>query len=310
MSLVPNSVTRKVHRQILITKKQSPHIFFITGMLGAITSTVLACRATLKLSETLDEIQNDIQNVKILSHSNEEVIDMESMEPGVTVQEIVRSEYPDEQYAKDLVYVYAKASVRLTKLYGPSIIIGAASIGLLTSSHVQLARRNQALIAAYGMLQQAFNEYRERVQEEIGEERERDLYLGMHDETVTNELGKKEKVKVLNPNRYSMYAKVFCETNENWQKDPEYNRIFIQIQQNYWDQRLRARGHVFLNEVYDSLGFPHTKAGAVVGWLISPESDCFIDFGIYEAFAADFVNGYERSIVLDFNVDGVIYDQI
>ena len=64
------------------------------------------------------------------------------------------------------------------------------------------------------------------------------------------------------------------------------------------------------------LGFRLTKAGAVVGWIYDPREpmgDNFVDFGMFEVCrekAVDFVNGYERSFILDFNVVGDITDAL
>ena len=121
----------------------------------------------------------------------------------------------------------------------------------------------------------------------------------------------KKQVLVDDPNGLSVYARFFDEGCEQWSKNPEYNLMFLRSQQNYYNDMLKSRGHVFLNEVYDALGIPRTQAGAVVGWMISDNGDNFIDFGVFDGDrprARDFVNGYERSILLDFNVDGVIYD--
>jgi Tfp pilus assembly major pilin PilA len=270
-------------------KKDSPHIFFVAGVVGSLTSTVLACRATLKLSQNLDKIKQDVDNLHALRED-------------VT--------YPHEQYQKDLAIVYGRAALDISKLYGPSVVLGVASVVALTGSHVQMTRRNSALMAAYATIQQAYSEYRSRVREALGEERELDIYHGAENETVKGEDGKNQVVKVIDPNKMSVYAKCFDESCPSWEKDPELNRLYIQCQQNYANNLLQARGHVFLNEVYDMLGIDRTKAGAVVGWVIGSEGDNYVDFGIYEAFNARFVNGWERSIWLDFNVDGVIYDKI
>jgi Family of unknown function (DUF6353) len=283
------SVRWDFSRSMLILKKQSPHIFFTMGVLGTGASTVMACRATLKLSETLDQIQGDVKNVKDLrhlAHSQQEA-------------------YSNDQYAKDLTYVYGKGTVNLAKLYGPSVLVGVASISLLTGSHVQLTRRNSALMAAYAAVQKAYDDYRDRVRDELGNERELDLH---HAATV--EIVDKEEIRRVDPNKFSPYAKFFDEYCESWEKNPEYNRIFVQCQQNYANNILHARGHLFLNEVYDMLGIPRTKAGAVVGWTVGKDGDNYVDFGMYEARSQNFINGTERSILLDFNVDGVIYDKL
>ena len=114
----------------------------------------------------------------------------------------------------------------------------------------------------------------------------------------------------------SDYAKFFDVGNDNWQKDAEHNLWYLKQQQNWANDKLRSQGYLFLNDVYDLLGIPRTKAGQIVGWLYRPEDpsrDSYVDFGIYDytkEVNRDFVNGYERTILLDFNVDGPIYDLI
>ena len=296
-----SSLMRKINRQILVAKKQSPHIFFGLGVLGTITSTVLACRATLKLSDTLDDIQHEIDGVKELRHSDES-------ESLTVVKE--QSRYPIEEWRKDTAYVYTKAGVRLVRLYGPSIVIGVVSIGMLTGSHVQLSRRNAGLMAAYAALQKAYDEYRVRVQEELGVDREHDIHYAMKSELVANEDGTMTKKFVRDPNQPSEYVKFFDEFSSNWKRDPELNRLFLLCQQNCANTLLNSRGHLFLNEVYDMLDVGRTSAGAVVGWVIGDEGDNHVDFGIFDPENSRFVNGWEQSILLDFNVDGVIWDKI
>ena len=274
-------VTRSIGRKILELRKESPHIFFVGGIIGSVTGTILACRATLKLSDTLGEIEEDVNGVKLLK------------------------EHDNPEWQKDMVYVYVKSGLKITKLYGPAVVVSVASLAALTGSHIQLTRRNAALMAAYGVLQQAYDDYRERVRQELGEEKEKELYLGIREETHGKEI-----VKVVDPNKWSPYARFFDEGSQYWRKDSEMNFLYVRCQQQYANDLLRARGHVFLNEVYDMLGIDRCKAGAVVGWVIGKEGDNYVSFGIYEAYQAQFISGWERSILLDFNVDGVIYDKI
>ena len=115
---------------------------------------------------------------------------------------------------------------------------------------------------------------------------------------------------------YSDYAKFFDEGCREWDKDPEYNLTFLKCQENYANDLLKSKGHLFLNEVYDMLGIPRTKAGQIVGWIYDEENpigDNYVDFGIYDVYKEanrNFVNGYERNILLDFNVDGDILSKI
>lgn len=283
--IIPASITSKVFRQILIAQKHSPRLLFVGGLVGSVASTVLACKATLGLHQVLDDLEYEVRGVKT---------DLNNA----------------EGYRRDLAYVYAKGAYNITKLYAPAVGLGVVSVSALTGSHVVLTRRNTAVTAAYAATQKAFDEYRLRVKDALGEEKERDIRHSITLQETVDEKGKKVKVNVADPTTWSMYAVFFDEYSRNWQKNPELNRVYIQAQQEYANHLLHARGHVFLNEVYDMLGVPRRKAGQVVGWALGNGGDNFIDFGIFEARNADFVNGWERSILLDFNVDGMIHDLI
>lgn len=298
MKLISYASTRQIGRAILVAKKNSPHLFFAGGLIGSVTSTILACRATLKLEPVVDEIKKELETAK----SNKEIADANDGS-GII-------EYSDRQYAHDVTRVYARGAKELIKLYGPSMALNVASVGALTGSHLQLTRRNSALTATAAAISKAYDDYRERVREELGAEKELDIHRALSKEEVTID-GKKTIVDVADPSRWSPYARFFDEACPNWQKDSELNRIFIQCQQNYANHLLHARGHVFLNEVYDSLGMERSRAGAVVGWVLNGDtSDNYIDFGMFDAYNAPFVNNMERSVILDFNVDGVIFDKI
>lgn len=290
MKLIPQKLTQKVGRQLLTMQKNAPRTFFIAGIVGIIGSTVLACRATLKLNETLDDMSQKVDTAKEVRKSS----------PGT---------YLESNFNKDMAVVYTRGTISLVKLYAPAIILGGASIAALTGSHVALSRRNAGLTAAYSAVAASFEAYRDRVRQEVGDEKELEFHHAILLEKMAVD-GKTEIVRRADPNRWSPYAKFFDEYNVNWKKNSEHNRLFVQCQQNYANHLLQARGHVFLNEVYDMLGIDRSSAGQVVGWIIGQEGDNYIDFGMFEAANSQFVNGWERSVILDFNVDGVIYDKI
>lgn len=296
MNLFSFGSTRQVARTILILKKNSPHLFFAGGLLGSVTSTILACRATLKLEPTLDEMRTDIKEVKDRKDN--------------PMTSLGGREYTERDYIHDLTYVYGKSIKRIIKLYGPSAALGVASAGALTGSHVQLTRRNSALTATAAALSKAYDDYRERVREQVGEEEELKLHRAITEQKVDVD-GKKELVPVVDGMKLSPYARLFDSVSPNWQKDAELNRIFILHNQEWANHRLQARGHVFLNEVYDDLGLERTPAGAVTGWVLNGEtSDNYIDFGLHEAWNGKFMAGEDRTAWLDFNVDGIVYDKI
>lgn len=280
MKIIPAGLIRTVSRKGLIARKNAPTGLFVAGIAGTVLSTVLACRATLKLEDHLDDFKADLENVERI--------------------------HPDDTRGKALAKTYTVHTVRIVKLYAPSVLVGSASIAALAGSHVTLQRRNAALTAAYSLLNASYENYRERIKKELGEEKELDIYHAATTEQVAID-GKMQDLKRVNPGEWSPYARIFDEYNPNWQKEAQYNKMFISSFQNYFNHLLKARGHVFLNEVYDALGFKRTTAGQVVGWLSEGNGDCFIDFGLYEAASTLFMSGFERSMVLDFNVDGPIY---
>lgn len=288
MKFIPQSVSRSVGTKVLQAKHKSPHVFFAAGVAGVVGATFLACKATLKLEETIDDITEEIKDVK---------------------QKPVRSGYSASDHNKDMMYVYGKGAVKLGRLYGPAVGLGAISIASLTGAHVQLARRNAALTAALAGLTKTYNEYRARVIEEIGAEREKDIYMDVRNEEFEDEKGKKKVERVVGPNGFSPYARMFDEANANFLKNAEMNRIWLQVQQQYCNDLLHSRGYIFLNEVYDQIGMEKSKAGQIVGWMLDDDGDGYVDFGLHEAAAAGFTAGYEPRVILDFNVDGNIYEK-
>lgn len=303
-----NSVSYNAHRIGFKIKKASPEIMVVAGVVGVVTSTVMACKATTKVNDILEETRKQVDDV----HN---VLDSDV---------ITEEEYNNDDAKKDLAIIYTQAGVKLIKLYAPSVIVGALSITGILASHKILKKRNVALTAAYATIDRSFKEYRGRVVERFGKELDRELRYNIkaqeiEEKTVDkdgNETIEKKTISVVDPNMYSDYARIFDNGSMGWTKDPEYNLMFLKLQQNQANDRLRAQGYLFLNDVYDMLGIPRTKAGQIVGWVYdeeNPVGDNFVDFGIYDIYnekACDFVNGRERSIVLDFNVDGNILDMI
>lgn len=300
-------LTRTLNRTGLKIKKHSPEILLATGTVGVVASTVMACKATLKVEEIVDEAKEKIDTIHQVSS-----------DPAMT------EKYSEEDSKKDLAIVYTQTAVKFIKLYGPSVTIGVASLACMIGSNHILNKRNAALAAAYAAVDKSFKEYRGRVIERFGKQMDRELRYNIKaqeiEETTVDANGKetitKKTVDVMDPNSYSQYAIVFDDSNEGWDPDPERSKYFLIQQQNWANERLKSRGHLFLNEVYDMLGAKRTKAGAQVGWVYDEkncEGDNFVDFGIFDTNspkARDFVNGIEKVIVLDFNVDGYILDMI
>lgn len=305
MKFNTNNLTRGLSRLGLKLKKHSPEILMVTGTIGVVTSAVMACKATLKVNDILEETKQDIEKIN-----------------GVLENEEYADKYSEEDSKKDLVIVYAQTGIKLAKLYAPSVILGTLSLGAMITSNNILRKRNVALAAAYTVLDKGFKDYRKNVVERFGEKIDKELKHNIKAktfETVTvDETGKEKKTKeeVDICDEISDFARFFDEGSRYFTKDPEYNLMFLKNQERYANDKLKAKGYLFLNDVYRMLDIPETKAGQIVGWIYDekcPNGDNYVDFGIYNTNrekSRDFVNGYEKVILLDFNVDGNILEHI
>lgn len=302
---IPSNLVRSFNKIGFKFKKHSPEILMVAGVIGTVASAVMACKATTKLSTIVDDAKKDIEQV----HT-------------VMEDESYADKYTEKDGKKDLTILYAQTGLKIVKLYAPSVILGALSLGGILASNNILRKRNVALAAAYATIDNSFKDYRKRVVERFGSEVDKQLKYNIKakeiEETVIDENGEEKKVTTtvddIDRNICSDYARFFDEASPYWEKDSEYNLMFLRQQENYANDLLKAKGYLFLNDVYKMLGIEETKAGQIVGWIYDPEhpiGDNYVDFGIYDGTNKSkraFVNGWERNILLDFNVDGNIWD--
>lgn len=294
MNFRSDGLMKLVGGRSLTLQANSPKILLGLGLVGFGATVVAASVATLKVEEVIEKGQSDLKKVNDQPESED---------------------YTEKDRSKDKAIIYTRTAMGIVKLYAPAILFGSASVLALTKSYTIQSQRLTALTAAYHVIDQAFNQYRERVVDRYGEDVDREMRYGMEKVTIIDdETGKKTTVKRVSNEDPSMYARFFDPKSRNWSKDVESNYVFIRAQQRYLNNLLIARGHLFLNEVYDALDIPRSSAGAVVGWIHAPGNpgDNYVDFGLFREDGAvrDFMNGYEGSILLDFNVDGPIFEKI
>lgn len=287
------NISRSLHRTGLKIRKYSPEIFIVVGVVGTVTSAVMACKATTKLNPILDKAKTEIDAVH------------KDMDNNKT------------DGRKELTAVYTHTGIELAKLYAPSVALGALSLGAIVASNNILRGRYVASVAAYTAVDKSFKKYRNNVVERFGKELDYELRHGIKstevEERVVDENGNETIVKktVKTPAQigHDEFSKIFDELNPFWEKSSEYNLTFLMQQQRAANKMLEQQGFLFLNEVYKMLGFYQTKAGQEVGWVYDKNVINKIDFGIHDPHDVNksaFVNGHDRSIVLDFNPDGNI----
>lgn len=294
---IPAKITRAAGRAALRYDKNQPKILFVTGVVGVVGATVLACRATLKIEDVLIEHQKTMLDIKTVQHE----------------------EYTEQDRQRDKLVLYTQTVVKITKLYGPSIIIGSVAIAALTRSHNLLQNRNTALSAAYAGLEATFGNYRERVRKEVGDEQEEEFYRDAQVKRTMVE-GKRVKSKY-GGGAGSPYVELYsADTSHNFHiGSHEANIMTLRQRENYLNDRLRMRGHLFLNEALEELGLDPTEAGAVVGWLYKPDDpnhngQSFVSLGCWGDRDRDSINplmmNNDDGIFVDFNVDGEIYRRL
>ena len=300
--------------------RNGPTIGLVVGLASLGYTVYSACKATMRLEETMALHCNEIQKVKDTYNDREEVIAM-----GLT----------EKDRRHDIFVVYTRTVIDLAKLYGPSIIAGGIGITSIICAHNTQNRRIQSLAAAYSALQGVFDRYRRVVRARYGEQAD---FYGMNgmiadtDDTVTikNEDGTEEERQVYKIDTNTVFDGYSCifdaTTGEFERHDPDYNIAYLIARQSEANSMLDMRGHLFLNEVYDLIYGPgesyydpetgekkerRTLAGQYVGWIKDGNGDGKVNFRIKVLHAEPFDDGkpFEAPpILIDPNVDGVIMD--
>lgn len=295
-------VTAAIGKAALRVRKYSPEILIVAGTTSVVAGVVLSCKATLKAEAILDEHAEKMEEIKKVVEEHPDV-------------------YSENDKRTDTVVVYTHTVGKFIKLYAPGVGFTMLGIGCFLSAYGIMRKRNIALMAAYKALETAFSDYRKKVIEEFGEWKDQEYRYGAYRATLTEPGSDVAHEGVVLPDgrQPSMYARFFDECSSQWTRSPQTNRMNLHLWQNWANDLLNARGYLFLNEVYQMLGFEPVKEGQVVGWVKNNPhgGDNYVDFGMFNVYVGRpdeaqraFTNGYEQSILLDFNVDGVVWDLI
>lgn len=312
-----------LNKALFKLSEKSPVILLTIGVVGVVAGTVMAVKATKNSKDIDDELKEDLETLELKkqdeleklteANENEEVTELVSVKDDIYDHSV--GYFTKEDYNKLRNKIVLNATKKYLLLYSKSIVVETASIICIIAGFRIIAKRYAALAIAYAGLDNSFREYRKRVQKEIGQDKENELYYGYKKELekIKDENGKVkevEKIKI-NDKAISQYAVFFDESSSEWSNEPGYNRTFLQTLQKSMQRRLESQGHVFLNEVKDKLGLPRTPEGQLVGWKLGmPNSDGYISFGLLNDYNKEAVNARNNVWLLDFNVDGNIYNEI
>lgn len=310
---VKTAVQGVMGNKLLVLQKHEPEIFIGVGLVCFGGAIVTACTATLHIEDILDEHNERLEKIK----------------SGETNPKLTE-EYTPEKAMRDRTVLYIQTATKIGKKYVPTVTLAALGTVCILKAHNVMSTRNVALMAAYKASEEAYNAYRNRVKEELGEEKDEQFLYGYSVEETKEkvkdpETGKTKTVKkeeiVRKGDVANIYTRFFDESNPNWYDHPdkhvvaEQNKFFLLTTLDRLNNRMISMGHIMANEVWEALGMDHCPSGAVVGKLWDPAHgyDELLDFGIFDddnEIKRMFVNGDETSIMINPNFDGVIYDLI
>ena len=302
MKINTKTLRKSFKKAQLTVRKHSPEILMVAGVIGTVAGAVMACKETLELGDVLDECK-------------QEKMELEE-------QYAMCEEYSEDALKKDQVKLTIKQAAKIVKLYAPSVIMEVTSIGVIFASNDIMRKRNASMAAAYATLNSMYKRYRQNVIESYGEEVDKDMRFGAKHEKVTeiDEDGNKVKIDArivdldntaLAISDYSRFFQMGCKGFDA--SSGRYNLLYLKGIQAMFNNKLIADGYVMLNDVYRELGFDTIPEGWSIGWVYdesNPIGDNYIDFGLYEARNKNqrAVNDWEPVILMDFNVDGNLYE--
>ena len=302
MKINTKTLRKSFKKAQLTVRKHSPEILMVAGVIGTVAGAVMACKETLELEDVLDECKQEKMELK--------------------EQYAMCEEYSEDALKKDQVKLTIKQAAKIVKLYAPSVIMEVTSIGVIFASNDIMRKRNASMAAAYATLNSMYKRYRQNVIESYGEEVDKDMRFGVKHEKVTeiDEDGNKVKIDArivdldntaLAISDYSRFFQMGCKGFDA--SSGRYNLLYLKGIQAMFNNKLIADGYVMLNDVYRELGFDTIPEGWSIGWVYdeaNPIGDNYIDFGLYEARNKNqrAVNDWEPVILMDFNVDGNLYE--
>ena len=307
-------------------KAHSPEILLVIGVAGVVGSTVLACKATLKAHDIKEEAERSLK----------EIHDCEA-------DEGLADKYTEEDAAKDKVNLFIKTAVKLSGLYLPSALLGGCSVACILLSHKIMTDQKAAAIAFANTATAALAEYRTKIAEKYGSGADEEIRYGvstnkstdpaLYSETDGSGKPIESEEKCAEIGDASLYATLIDRSCGIWDKSTDMTLMNLHSAIRHLNDTLTARatakkpGYLFLWEVYDYLDIPRErwpKESYLVGWLYDKANEKlhnYVDFGpMYvlsredadggQYYIREEKGGSDQSVLIDFNIDGIIYDRI
>lgn len=298
------SITTAFHTGMARISKHAPTILSVTASIGVVATGYLAWQAGTRFE---DVEGRDWERRKECFNNADNI-------PG--------DEVPAYERKLRILFILDTA-----KSVAPAAIVGGATIAMIYFSNSISKKRLAAIGAAYTALQTAFDGYKKTMVDALGKETVEKIVrpkLPNYEKTAEEILSSDNKsdaadvadAVIASIRDLSPYSRIITEESSNcWDTNEDYTSENIAAVQLWANRRLERKGHLFLNEVYDQLGLSRTREGSVVGWLKNSENgDGYVSFGDYDTniyrVPSDDRTRVDSNFILDFNVDGMIWDKI
>lgn len=292
----------------LWTKRHAPEILQWLGRGGMLVGAYMCCKETLSLQDILEAHEKIDAEIEAMHSGMYEFEDGES--------------YTEADYKKDLAKNRLGLLCDLVKLYGPGVLTEIGGLACDIAGGSMQKSRLADMTSLVGLLSAKLTDYRGKVTEKIGAEAEQKLYYGDYQENRKKLAAVKEKEPTIKPGKHpklcctnpivgaSVYARYFDETSSRWLPGQDYNLRNILDSQESMNQRLKARGWLCLNDVYEDLGFPKTKVGQFMGWVFDNDSEHNRVSYMLDQFECNraALNLDDNVTLLDFNVRPILDD--
>lgn len=275
-----------------VAKIKSPIILLTVGIVGVVTSAVLIGRTSyVKAADIMEEHADKIDLIE------------ERKELGKF--------HTEKELGKEYLATNLQTAWNFTVAYALPVTVGVISIGLMIKSNSILAARNAKLFAAYVGLQETFNRYRRNIIEEHGTQADARAKLGYKKIEVIDEDGSVSDLIVKTQAGDSLQHSILSlDSSPLWVKGSmrmtvhSYEQARLNLQ-----RRFDRKGHLFMNEVYETIHEPQTAMGAIDGWS-KAKGDTVISFGeeLHKLVHSDdaCMAFTDDCILLDFNCSGEI----
>jgi len=207
---------------------QSPLLLTSTAIAGVVSTAVLAVMATPKSVKTIQKLADDMEREYQLGGPEPLVI---------TKWDIVRITW---------------------KNYIPAAATGVVTVLCIAGAHSINSRRNAALVGLYTLTDNAFRQYREKVVEEVGFNKERKV----HDAVIQDRIDARplgNEVVLLGTGSVLCYD---VNSDRYFNSDMES----IRKAENDINRQCINEMYASLNDFYRAVGIPITGLGEETGW--------------------------------------------